>query len=88
MQPPSIPLIYQAANGRRLSVMHTPDYFVLRHDSAGWEECKTAEDLERLALKNPNRYVRDGTGGWRCPPGEKHASVLGLYYRVRSSAEM
>jgi len=87
-QPPSIQLIYQAANGRRLSVMHTPDYFVLRHDSAGWEECKTAEDLERLALKNPNRYVRDGTGGWRCPPGEKHASVLGLYYRVRSSAEI
>jgi putative transposase len=34
-QPPSIPLAYQAANGRRLSVMHTPDYFVLRQDSAG-----------------------------------------------------
>ncbi len=87
-QPPSIPLIYQAANGRRLSVMHTPDYFVLRHDSAGWEECKTAEDLERLALKSPNRYVRDGTGSWRCPPGEMHASALGLYYRVRSSTEI
>src|SRR6058998_3500089 len=34
-QPPSIPLAYQAANGRRLSVMQTPDYFVLRQDSAG-----------------------------------------------------
>ena len=29
-QPPSIPLVYRALNGRRLSVMHTPDYFVLR----------------------------------------------------------
>src|SRR6266704_6212354 len=71
-QPPSIPLAYQAANGRRLSVMHTPDYFVLRQDSAGWVECKTAEDLERLAVSTPNRYLRDGNGGWRCPPGEAH----------------
>jgi len=29
-QPPSIPLAYHAANGRRVSVMHTPDYFVIR----------------------------------------------------------
>jgi putative transposase len=34
-QPPSIPLAYHAANGKRLSIMHTPDYFVLRQDSAG-----------------------------------------------------
>jgi putative transposase len=33
-QPPSIPLAYHATNGRRFSVMHTPDYFVLRRDSA------------------------------------------------------
>lgn len=45
-QPPSIPLAYHAANGRRLSVMHTPDYFVFRQDSAGWVECQTPEDLE------------------------------------------
>src|SRR5215467_2410457 len=44
-QPPSIPLSYTAANGRSLSVMHTPDYFVVRQGSAGWEECKTSEDL-------------------------------------------
>ena len=43
-QPPSIPLAYHAANGRRLSVLHIPDYFVLRQDSAGWVECKTSED--------------------------------------------
>jgi hypothetical protein len=87
-QPPSIPLAYQAANGRRLSVMHTPDYFVLRRDSAGWEECKTAEDLERLAVKSPNRYSRDPDGNWRCPPGEAHASSVGLYYHVRASTEI
>jgi hypothetical protein len=60
-QPPSIPLAYQAANGRRLSVMHTPDYFVLRQDSAGWVECKTSEDLEKLVVSTPNRYFATAT---------------------------
>lgn len=87
-QPPSIPLSYQTANGRSLSVLHTPDYFVIRQDSSGWEECKTAEDLEKLAIKSPNRYCRNGEGKWCCPPGEAYASGTGLYYRVRSSAEI
>jgi putative transposase len=85
-QPPSIPLAYRAANGRHLSVMHTPDYFVLRHDSAVWVECKTPEDLEKLAIRSPNRYILDGDGSWRCPPGEAYASALSLSYRVWSSA--
>lgn len=87
-QPPSIPLAYQAANGRSLSVIHTADYFVIRQDSAGWEECKTSEELERLTIKSPNRYRRNTEGQWSCPPGEAHASKTGLYYRVRSSEEI
>ena len=87
-QPLSIPLSYAAANGRALGVLHTPDYFVIRDDSAGWEECKTAEDLEKLAIKSPNRYCRDNGGKWCCPPGKAYASAVGLYYRVRSSDEI
>jgi putative transposase len=87
-QPPSIPLAYHAANGRRLSVMHTPDYFVLRRDSAGWVERKASADLQKLAIGAPNRYLRDGSSKWRCPPGEAYSSALGLDYRVWSSAEI
>ena len=87
-QPPSIPLVYLAGNGRQLSVMHTPDYFVLRHNSAGWVECKTEDDLEKLTIKSPHRYVRDADGNWRCPPGEDHASAFGLDYRVWSSTKV
>jgi putative transposase len=87
-QPPSIQLSYPAANGRALSVMHTPDYFVIRQKSAGWEECKTAEDLEKLAIKSPNRYCRDSDGKWCCPPGQAYGLATGLYYRVRSSEEI
>ena len=85
-QPPSIPLAYESGSGRRLSVLHTSDFFVIRAETAGWEECKTEQDLGKLAEKNANRYQRDSDGGWQCPPGESHANQFGLYYRVRSSA--
>src|SRR5438477_2578290 len=47
-QPPPIMLDYNSANGRRMAVRHTPDFFVLRQDRAGWEEWKTEEDLHEL----------------------------------------
>lgn len=86
-QAPAIKLDYRSADGKRLGVMHTPDFFVIREDRAGWEECKTEEELMRLSERNPNRYRRDGKE-WICPPGRQHAESLGLYYRVRSSAEI
>ncbi len=87
-QPPPIKLVYEAKNGRQVGVWHTPDYFVLRNDAAGWEEWKTESGLERLAESMPHRYVRDETGHWRCPPGERFARQFGLCYRLRSSAEI
>lgn len=87
-QAPSIKLDYLSSGGRRLGVMHTPDFFVIRREAAGWEEWKTEEELIRLAEKNPNRYQRHAEGRWCCPPGERHANEWGLYYRVRSSREI
>src|SRR5271157_5931953 len=68
-QPPSSKLDYLSAGGRSLGVMHTPDFFVIRKEAAGWEEWKTEEDLARLAEKNPNRYRLDAEEHWCCPPG-------------------
>jgi putative transposase len=87
-QPPSIKLDYLSAERRHLGVLHTPDFFVIRQDAAGWEEWKTEEELVRLAQKSPHRYRLENGNCWRCPPGEKHACSLGLYYRVRSSGEI
>src|SRR5687767_3235214 len=50
-QPPAIKLSYIAKNERTIGVIHTPDFFVLREGGAGWEECKTEEDLVRLASR-------------------------------------
>ena len=86
-QVPAIKLDYCSADGKRLGILHTPDFFVIRDGSAGWEECKTEEELNRLAERSPNRYCRDGRR-WTCPPGHQHADGFGLYYRIRSSAEI
>ena len=86
-QPQAIALDYNSANGRRQVVRHTPDFFVIRQDAAGWEEWKTEDELHRLAEHSPNRYRREA-GCWHCPPGESHASQFGLYYRLRSSKEI
>jgi putative transposase len=87
-QPPPIKLEYESATGKRLGVIHTPDFFVIRETEAGWEEWKTEEDLQRLGERNPNRYCASDGGRWCCPPGAAYADRLGLYYRVRSSAEI
>ena len=52
-QPPSIKLEYQSAAGKKLGVLHTPDFFVIRETSAGREECKMEEELNRLVETQP-----------------------------------
>ena len=87
-QPPPIKLDYHSPAGRHLGVISTPDFFVIRTDEAGWEECKMEDELARLAVKAPQRYVRSEDGAWRCPPGERYARKFGLYYRFRSSSKI
>jgi putative transposase len=82
-----IPLSYRARSGHRTTQWHTPDFFVLRRASAGWEEWKPADSFDRLSTEKPARYQQAGTGQWHCPPGEAYAEQLGLTYRLRSSAE-
>src|SRR5437764_8588889 len=48
-QPPKIPLAYLSKSGRRVVTGHTPDFFLLRVDAAGWIECKPETRLHQLA---------------------------------------
>ncbi|MEL6442349.1 MAG: DDE-type integrase/transposase/recombinase [Cyanobacteria bacterium J06621_8] len=81
-QPNTIKLDYSGKNGRKLGVLHIPDFFVIRKNSAGWEECKTEEQLKKLADKSPNRYISSEDNRWYCPPGENYANQFGLYYHL------
>jgi putative transposase len=85
-QPGKIVLSYLNKDGtRQVTAQHTPDFFVLLEDGAGWTECKMEDHLVRLAQEKPNRYQHHPDGSWACPPGEAYAASFGLFYRVRSS---
>jgi putative transposase len=86
-QPCRIKLTYQAKNGKRVGVMHTPDFFVIHAEGMEWVECKSEAQLLALAEKMPQRYMQGTDGRWQCPPGEQFAQEFGLGYRVRSSRE-
>jgi transposase InsO family protein len=87
-QPSQIELNYFSKTQRPVRVLHTPDFFVIRLTSAGWEECKTELELVQKSQSSPNRFEQTQQGQWRCPPGERFASSLNLYYAIRSDAEL
>ena len=87
-QPTRIQLQYRARSGRKTTQWHTPDFFVIRQHTAGFEEWKPAASLDTLTVTMPERYIRTPSGGWQCPPGERAAQVHGLSYRVRTSSEL
>ena len=59
-QPQAIALDYSSANGRRQVVRHTPDFFVIRQDSAGWEEWKTARPAKAGVLSGRQSHRGNG----------------------------
>ena len=87
-QPCHLSLNYRSRSGRRVVVNHTPDFLVLGADFAGFVECKPAEKLQKLVTESPERWVADGEGRWRCPPGEAAAAPYGLSYRVWTPANV
>src|SRR6266851_734346 len=81
-QPPFVKLSYVMLdkNGKEKHVAfnYTPDFFVIKKDSAGWVECKTEEELQQLAEDNPERYHRGDDGQWHCPPADEYAKPFGF----------
>lgn len=57
-QPNKLRLTYEGTGGKRITAFHTPDFFVIRKNSAGWEENKTEKALFELEAHNPNRYCK------------------------------
>lgn len=87
-QPYRLSLKVKAKNGRTVTVTHVPDFFVIRKSSAGFEEWKSSVRLEKLATKQPERYVFSIDVGWLSPPVAEVVEQLGLYYRLRTDKEI
>lgn len=87
-QPPPFKIQYLSASGRNLGVIITPDFFVITRDGAGWVECKTETELEKLAQKSPHRYQLGVDNKWESPPGSEYAKQFGFDFRLWSSARI
>ena len=87
-QPYRLTLKFQTKKERVVTVTHVPDFFVIRQQSAGFEEWKPQSKLEKLSLLQPNRYIKNQDGQWSCPPALEQCQLLGCYYRIRSDAEI
>lgn len=87
-QPTTLRLRYKNKNGRMVTVSHTPDFFLIHPDRAGFVECKAEQTLLQLVNEKPNKFAIDAAGIWHCLPAEEEAAKYGFYYRVFSNAEI
>lgn len=86
-QPSQVKLSYKSASGKQTTHLSTPDFFLIQEGWMGWVECKPQEELLKSYQTGSERYVPDGHGGWRCPPGEAFAATFGLGFQVISSKD-
>lgn len=87
-QPYQITLEFGSNSGQIVKASHIPDFFVIRTQCAGFEEWKPETRLEKLAAKQPQRYVRTEDGHWCNLPAAAYTEQLGLYYRIRLDTEI
>lgn len=87
-QPPRIDLHYRTRGGRSIVAHHTPDYFVLWQDHAGWVECKPLAKLAQSTQLAPNRYCQDDSSAWICPLGIAYAKQFGLTYALVTEEQL
>lgn len=84
-QPSPIKISYKNKAGKQHARFYTPDFLVIKNNSAGWVECKTQKELEELSFSS-GLYFFDGEK-WRFPPGEEVAERNGLFFQVYSSSQ-
>ena len=84
-QPITLTLSFKNKGGKKVTVSYVPDFFVIRKEYAEFIECKTEEDLLRLAEEQPNRYCKGDDGEWHSPPMEELAKELGVHFTLRTA---
>lgn len=87
-QPSKVKQTYLNAAKIQVTHMTTPDYFLIQNTWMGWVEVKPEDELLKSYQEGSERYIPDGAGGWRCPPGEAFADRFGLRFRVCSTREI
>ena len=86
-QPSQVKLSYKSASGKKTTHLSTPDFFLIQEAWMGWIECKPLAELEKSYQSGCDRFIPDGHGGWRCPPGETFAAKYGLGFQVLANED-
>lgn len=86
-QPCRLKIKYVNASGKLVHPYITPDIFVVCREYFAFVECKTEEELLRLAKEQPNRFTVDADGNWRSPPAEAAAALIGCRFILRSTKD-
>jgi putative transposase len=63
------------------------DYLRVTKTAFIFTECKTEDELDKLAKSSPDRYQRQGDGTWRSPCTELAAAEFGCRFEIRSSRQ-
>jgi putative transposase len=87
-QPYTFTIEYENRKGRKVTVPYTPDFFIIYDTYVEFIECKTEEDLCKIAKDRPGYFVLNKDGRWHCPPAEEALARHGFRHRVISSAEI
>lgn len=86
-QPVMLDLRITASGATKPSrLQHTPDFLLLREDCVRIEEWREEARMEKLAIKYPGRFTKNG-GNWGYPEVEAYLHGLGIQYRLRTATE-
>lgn len=83
-QAPSLTVKYRR-DGRTRSYHQTPDFLVVRHDTAVLVECKPLAQIALRNARDPDFYVQEGNR-WVCPALQDSARALGMRHEMWTEA--
>ncbi|HEX8162908.1 MAG TPA: Mu transposase C-terminal domain-containing protein [Pyrinomonadaceae bacterium] len=89
-QPTKFTITYENKAGKKVTAPYIPDFLVIYKDHVELIECKTEEDLIKLAEEQPNRYRLGDDGTWHSPPAEEYVKRFGgkLRYAIHPSSNI
>lgn len=82
-QPSQLKIRFKNKNGKSITSLYTPDFFVIGKEKIGWVECKPTGKLKEIAVGKSTRYKNKG-GKWISPPCIEYAEQYGLSFDVLS----
>ncbi len=86
-----VPVTYRMPSGHVVRRLHVPDFFLIKTPpsgvlTAGFEEWKRTDALERLSCEKLGLYVKVGSA-WLNPTAERWCADRGLSYVVRTELD-